>query len=489
MNVKKNSERKSLGIWILFFVITLVFFLAIHPVTILDGDDWANLSMSRGAYPKWGAWNPSKVFPEIFFPIVGYISAFIVKPLGFDYLTSLTVTTAVVISIFIATFIFNVSILLRKNFGLSYRNSFLTSLILYMAIFGIFKSYKNNENIHLLWSINLTCYFHYLIPAVLNATMVVYLSYKELSFVNIKKMPSLNFGSLLVVVYLCIFSNVFSSIIISAYCASKSLIDFIGKRKISEDNVFYYGVVLAWLCAAFFEANGGRASSIGGHSLKFVECIVSFYHVMWGVDKIFVILIAALLISFSSVKTYTLFKRKNIEIINTNVLEVIALSFIFCLFGILIISAKSSPYYVTRPDAMWGIYFYVLLLIVLLLGELITITRKLEYLLPFILLLIFTRVVLSEGSFREPFMLNISYEDVVKIDNFIIQQVIDADENNLKEVTIYVPKGDDNDNWPFPTYMGHALSSTLQKHGIITNTMDIHIHPDANVNKKLLHKN
>jgi hypothetical protein len=47
------------------FVFMFVFFYNIHPLVILDADDWTYVSYSRMALPSARYWNPSRILPEL----------------------------------------------------------------------------------------------------------------------------------------------------------------------------------------------------------------------------------------------------------------------------------------------------------------------------------------------------------------------------------------------------------------------------------------
>ncbi|MDI8083742.1 hypothetical protein MJN69_28740, partial [Salmonella enterica subsp. enterica serovar Kentucky] len=48
----------------------------------------------------------------------------------------------------------------------------------------------------------------------------------------------------------------------------------------------------------------------------------------------------------------------------------------------------------------------------------------------------------------------------------IIDQVISTDRNNGTNMILYVPKGDDHDNWPFPIYEGPFIGKGLPSAGV-----------------------
>ena len=76
--VKLN--RKKIVIWSMFmgaiFVFVLMFFTQIHPIIIFDTDDWCYAYIHRSALPLWKAWNPIRIFPEVFMPLVSMIGVY-----------------------------------------------------------------------------------------------------------------------------------------------------------------------------------------------------------------------------------------------------------------------------------------------------------------------------------------------------------------------------------------------------------------------------
>lgn len=94
-------KKKSIPIIIFLaavFIFFLIWFSAIHPIVVFDTDDWAYSYWHREAYPIWGHWNPARVFPEVFMPIITSIGAWLIYPLSGDYCGALTLSYAVAVS-------------------------------------------------------------------------------------------------------------------------------------------------------------------------------------------------------------------------------------------------------------------------------------------------------------------------------------------------------------------------------------------------------
>ena len=63
------------------FIFSFYFFTSIHPLYIFDTDDWINMAMWRTLYPSTVNYNPSKILPEVLFPLVSLFSIKILYPI------------------------------------------------------------------------------------------------------------------------------------------------------------------------------------------------------------------------------------------------------------------------------------------------------------------------------------------------------------------------------------------------------------------------
>ena len=50
----------------------MIFFTLSHPILVSDTDDWLYINRTRVAWPTLEEWNPVRIFPEIFMPIIAY---------------------------------------------------------------------------------------------------------------------------------------------------------------------------------------------------------------------------------------------------------------------------------------------------------------------------------------------------------------------------------------------------------------------------------
>lgn len=93
-------------VFLAIFISMFIFFTGAHPLIIYDGDDWANLSHMRHFIPMWHGFNPIKILPETLMPLVGYLSGYVVTPIVKNYVVSVTIVSALLVSSFITMYIY-----------------------------------------------------------------------------------------------------------------------------------------------------------------------------------------------------------------------------------------------------------------------------------------------------------------------------------------------------------------------------------------------
>lgn len=481
------------------FVAVFSFFTVAHPLVPYDGDDWANLSLMRKAVPLLSTYNPVKVLPEDLFPLVGTFSANIIFPVLGDYIYSIIFVSAAVFSLLICAYLYQFYQFIKTIFSLKNSAVILLTALFLLLHFVIFYS-KNSVATYLLGTNNLTCLYHYVIPAIVNISLVLYLARYDFMALTFKENSvascehgmlfsrSISYWSCLIfIVYLAIFSNILASIILASYVFSALLLRFLQKQHINQeykifvkDNLLYIGILLVWLTSLFFEAHGGRAHDIGHSvfSLPIVETGKYFLAILAKMSKEF-ICFALLFIVGGIFVSY----KKDSYVYRNFFKMYILTSAISCLY-LLLICAKASPAYIGRSDVFISFIIWTLLFICFSLAYLIKRTSKVAIILP-ILVLYFAIEAIGGSGFQQNVISNgISEKECIAVDREIIQQLQEADRNGEKEVVLRVPKGDNRDNWPHPLYMGNALSRTMYKHGLISKQLKITIEPDLDMNKK-----
>lgn len=486
-----NVKEKSYYLyWLAIFIALFCFFSYIHPLVIYDGDDWANISVMRTALPKWGAWNPIKVFPEEFYPIAGYIAAYVVMPIIGDYINAVTFTAAFILSSFITIYIFVFYKFVKKVFDLPRYQSSIVSFIFLLLHFLIFKVH-GTASMYLFQTVNLTCVFHYLLPAILNMCVVLYFMQSEIKGDLLLTKDPVKNGVLLFVLYMTICSNILGSIIFAAYLAVKLLIDrsgssTVGWKRYILDNKFIIILLIAWLLSLFFEAHGGRSKQIGVSILQlpFAQTWAVAKSILPNINRTFLVIAVLLIVSASSIY-YRTKQKLNIDSLFNRHIKLSFMAMIFTFIYLFLVSSKASPGYIGRTDVIIGVAFYLLLVISL---SLIYVLKKYPHL--WLIMPIFTFVITMATLESDTFYYESTVNDenpavCAAIDRNLIKQITDAEQNGQTEMTLYVPKGDDHDNWPHPLYMGNNIRNTLFRHGIIhTPNLKITIAVDEDMNRQ-----
>lgn len=477
---------------IFIFLVMFIFFVKGNMLVPYDGDDWSNLSSMRNAIPMPNGWNPIKILPETLFPITGFFAAYAVNPIIGDYIQSISITSACVLSLIITVYVLLFRRWLVQIWNVSSATSYAFSFLFLLFHFLVFKG-KVGANPFLLGSINLTCIFHYLIPALWNASLVLY-------FWQCRITGTLRFSDnlgkrsfLYIVIYLAIFSNVLSSIILSAYvgaCLAKSFIQQRIRTKQAffaylNENKFFVIILVVWFISLILEANGGRSRAIGASiaHLPLYETGMEFIKVFKHINKYF----AGTFIFVIAVAGIYYYKSKNLlkKKVLCNEMTILLLALLGTGMYLLLVCAKSSAGYIGRSDVIIGLFFWILLLLFSCGAYIVAYWQRIILLLPLLLLFFTVQTIYSSGDtyYAEITMGRIDPEICYQIDKDLINQIITAEQEGKTEMILVVPKGDNRDNWPHPMYMGGNISKTLHRHGIIRYPISIKIQPDTSMNE------
>ena len=491
MNILSLEKRDKLRFWccvlfyILVFIGCVVFFTRINPIVLFDADDWTYSSYTRMALPLWGDWNPSRIFPEIFMSFCSSIAVYIINPIINDYIDSLSLAYGLVLSLFILLYVYCMQRYLRNRLRLPiYSTAFLLCLFLLFHFWAMRSSTENNH--YFFEASDATCYFYYVIPNLLNASIVLFLAEREkYSFSEYNKRFV---GFFIVGIYFSIFSNLFPASII--VCFSSYLIVFnifkqIKNRKssfsefVKQFNIPLFTIIL-WLVSLIFEMSGGRAAwandevkmDIMGTAKKFLLYI--FYHS----NYIFVFFTGIVL--FIGI-LLIIYKRKSESFIT--MFGLICCSIIAAVFNIML-CAKVHSHYIERTEILYCAFFYLFVLLIYTLSIILKKLKKAYVVFPFLIIVIFSNSFTGNKTFSESNVLDINSGMCKELDTYIIEQIKEAEAQNKSEMTLRVPMYSTKENWPQSLYFGDRIGETLYQHHIINNRITIEIEPDIEINKR-----
>lgn len=489
MSVKpEGMEKVSRTLFFIFvFAVVFIFFRYIHPVTAASGDDWINLPFYREAIPEWGGFNPIKVVPELLLPLIGQISSFVVMPVGYDFLTAISVTTAIFVAFLTCAFLYQLYLLMREKIGADNSVSLLVSFICLLFLFGAFKTLNDSRSPYLLWEAGLTCYYHYLTPALINGTMVLYLMRNDVTVKSLSSFHPLKVGAIILAIYLCIFSNIFSSVFLAVYCGVSLLPSLLQSVKSRKANFIQHPVqiftVVLFVISALFEMNGGRAGRIGKDHLSIVETVNTLLSLLETLSYVFATVCVLMVIAGAVYFICNVKNEKSAQF--KSVYWMSLLSLVISLVALVLVCSKAGAGYASRPVAMFGIFMFIMIACFVSIAELSKHYRFMSYVLPISVLFMLNVVTSKETSLREPHDMNMKFSEAYAISNGVIEAVINADKENARAVEVRVPKISDGDNWPFPITRGRAIGDTLRSNGIIKNYFEIKVVPDENINQEL----
>lgn len=492
MRTKKSFPWHAIW-YLLIFLFFFIWFSKLYPLVVYDTDDWFFLGHVRSAAPIWGAWNPAKVFPEFFMPLFSSLGCFLLMPFVGDYIDTMTITHALVVSGFLTVYFWSFSCLIKRLFSLPFSTTQLITSIFLLFHFWARQNGDDN-NTYLFYCNDLNCYYNYLIPTVVNASIVMFLigNPKAASLLSLEK--PLRTGVCLVILYLAIFSNLVSSGVLAVYAGSCILLQIWQNRKhfslvsFCKENGLYLGILAAWLVSAVFELSGGRASvsdslfsweglwqTAKGYGSVLAECNRFFW-----ISSIFFLLLGAGAFFFSG--------RRNggnsfgFSIILTWLITAVVIH----IYGIFL-CASVSPYNISRSEYVFPTFFFLMLLTMLSLGYLFSRYPQACAVFPLFLLLLISEVNLPGKAYRESNISNFDGTVAGEISRNIVSQIVAADENGMKEMTLYVPvhvaDPANADNWPHNLQDAALISSTLYEHGIISYPISLTVVASEEVNR------
>ena len=484
-----NETRKKLchGLFYLaIFTFLFVWFTKIHALVVFDADDWSYLAYVRATTPVWGEWNPAKVFPEVVFPFFSTVAAYLLTPLTHDYITAQTIMHALVVSLSITGYLWCFSCLLRRCFPVSrLAASIVTSLFLLIHFLALRSEASGNQ--YLFYCVDLNCYYNYLLPALLNASVVMSLIRNSRMTDFLKSGAPASRGCFYVVVYFAVFSNLPASGIFAAWAGSVVLLSLIAHWKAKQwkgfvsENGFPALVLGAWLVSAVFELSGGRAASAGGSTPLYYQLYLACKYlarILLNLNRLYQ-LVLVLIAAVFCVCAVT--ARKKGEAFPCPGLGTVLIS--AAAFGVYLLALSSAvgPTAIRRSENLFGLFFFVDLCAMLMLTALLNRYPRLMLALPLATVFLLSGVDTRETTFLESNFAGVRPAVCADISRNLIEQLQAADAQGLTEVELHVPQyvadPDTEDNWPHSLNLLERLPGTLYAHGLIRHQM--HITPVA----------
>ena len=479
-----TTERKhkiaEAAFWLAALGFLCVFFAVIHPLQVWDGDDWLYISWHRNAYPLWKAWNPSRILPETFMSMVAGVGVYAVYPFTKDYLQSITIINALAISLSIVIYMYMFFRLVRNRSDAGKLAAYMLTAFFLLFHFSIFRRFRS-DNTYMFYASNLTGYFFYVLPNVLNASLVLYfMGNKDGSFLTGKKRD----GFVILLVYLAVFSDFFQTIILISYMGARILFDLIKNKKVCRSMIFPASVIAVWFISIFFEVNGGRAASNSGQ-IPLSESIKLFFGWTSSLN-----LQTAAVMTGMTVLGIILFviKKKNerdeVKPVWEQTLIAATCAAVSSVFLILLCSVTGSEH-MQRSGVIFAVAFFGFIIAFMSAVAVLKDFPKGIIVMPLLFYILLSNTYFGTHTFRETNWQGYSPAVCKALMDDYIDQLKKADECGATSVDLRVPEfffEADGDNWPHAYGMGNAMADTLYAHGVLTHEMDVTVCPDPSMN-------
>ena len=473
--MKEFTKREKNNILVANIIITLIlilFFTKTCPLVPYDADDWIHLGQMRIPLPIWKGWNPAKVLPEVLMPMCGYIGAYVIYPFVGDYVLSITIAAALILTFAIVMLCLCVMWFVRRRFDFSVNMSLAFEILFLILCFAIFRNRGTSR--YLFYADNMNCVFNYTVPGIINAISVLFM----MSYANFKEAYK-NFNTVekslfILLIYFSLFSNIFQSGTIAIYVGLmlfNELIRILRVKKFVlkeyiEQNKIYLSILIAWICALVFEMSGGRASAVSNdNGLDFITPIRQMYAMVQALaDPFFLVFIVVVIwiIGSSIIKRNTEGYMYVTVFMNVGVLGV----YLYLLSVII-------PYF-SRIEASWNLWFYLIIIVIIGVAELVFAFPQIKILFIPITFVVLVAAFYPDGRFQMSTLGNTDYTTCVNTGNYVISQIVEADYNGEKSITIEVAEyPDKNYVWAFNEIFGESVANTLYNHNIIKNKIEV----------------
>lgn len=490
-------------IWyILFGVLALaglMAFFSVHPLYIYDSDDWYYISFSRSPLPDARQWNPTKILPETMFPLCAEIAVRFVMPFTGDYIGAMGKMFAMVTSLCIIGYMMGFGKHLSSVYEVEPKKSVIIMTLILLLHFLVFNT-EASGNTHMFWADNVNCVFNYTIPGLLNG--LLFFELFSMTPETMKKdRGCIRLGVLLLMMYLAINSNMFQSIIISSLAGARLLVSAVGNIAKTADgkskkclvksyinkNILWLFVMIFWLLSLVYEVQGGRASKAisGLRNLPVKETLQRFVSRMFSVNTIYIVTISLMILLGLILCLYRKIKGKwnGKDLLYLENLGIEFLCMLITTVYLILLCSKVYPYYIERSYVLFAMIFFLMVMTASSMAYVITNVPICTVFLPLLCYIFLVETVIDGRSFADYNVMQYSAKKVKILDNYYMDQIIDADKLGLTEVEIHVAKHP-SDRWPLGISDGGTkFARSLYNHGLISRMISVSLVADEMVNK------
>lgn len=482
------------------FLIMLVWAVWIHPFVVVNRDDWYYMSNARQLLPMPWYWNPARVMPEITMPLFGGLAAYLIYPLTGDYVNSLSISCALAFASFLALYVGMFRRFIQKRFQLPFSASVFVSAFFFLFHFYAFRTAPSG-NVTVLYANTPTSLFYYSIPTFLNLAVLLYL--ETLDDVRALWDPkrALRTSLVLLGIYLAIFSNLYSSIVLAVYVGVKALLSAIrllGNKRERDfkaylrDNFTYLLIVALWAMSALLEYFGGRSRDLQStvrYSKGVLLSLRGFIATALTLRKTAVLL--WILLALAVLAVYAADRKKRGKALRNDyrpLLDCLAFTAPCAVLSaafLILLSSKVWVAYIGRSDVWMAILCFVFLFLAACIAFLLKSFPRLTAVAPLALLALACAINTRTLTFVDGTQNQIPASVAKQLSRSLVEEIVAADQRGALSIVLDVPLNASSPiNFPFNESAGEALSKTLYAHKIISRQIEITIHPTVEVNER-----
>jgi hypothetical protein len=459
-------------------------------------DDWTYISYKRLPIPLLNAWNPGKVFPEIYMPLMGNSGAFLIYPITGDYLRSITLTLGFGAALIVVLYIECFRRLLMKKTGISDLGSILPTLLFFLLHLTIFIS-NEQVNKYLLGGVIPTNTYNYTLPSLLNFSVIFIFESMDSIGEFLRKRKVIQVGLLFIMIYFAIFSNLYCNILLATYSFAKLLLDFATcKQKYSgfiKRSIPYCFILFLWVVSLQIEFRGGRADSIMQDS-KVSELIISNAYI--GLDSFFLMakdinrlcfLICVLVTAATIILIFRNRKSReensaDVAVFQINVIAAICTVLSIVYLYLLCLVARPNYY---NESFVWVAFLpWLFITTVIGLSFLQTKYRTAAFLTPLVLCIIIIVCGRYIGTLEENTVHNLPPDKCRALNTYLMDQIVAADKNEQSEMVLILPVANRANYVTFSApFHGERIARTMYWHRLVHRQIKVDLEHRYEINE------
>lgn len=494
----KTIDTKITFLWVISVLVIFgclcFFFINAHPMYIFDTDDWMYISRTRLGIPIPGYWNPTRVLPEIMFPLSAEFGIDFIMPFTHDYIGSIAVGCALSLCVLATAYITFFAMFIKKEYkplnAVGIMFLFFVAILQFLPFFSEYYNFS-----HMFYASNVTCVFFYVCSGMVNAILVFVLWTNEKINWRDKNKVFVN-GLLILLMFLSVNSNLFQSIISASFAGvvllERLIVNLTDKNKESRKKVWewivynldYIIYVCAWFVSVALEGTGGRAEYGSGNFTDNVKTEIKIFVLsMSKLNKYFLLASVACIVGAIILCLFSLVRKNKTQSEIKFIRYFLRSLFCFIINGVFLIllCSKVNTGYMYYSWVLWGAVFFVMLMMIVSMEYIFEKIPQLMILLPLAIFVLCTEVVITRTDYCD------IYEPQTSklIDDDIVNQVLEAQSKGETVVKVHIPECQ-SPLWPYDTIGSGSekMSNSLYRHNIINQPMTIIFEPDGEMNKK-----